>query len=112
MAALTIVRVLYGSALLLAPDSLIGEQAGRSERAFARILGARHLVQAALAGPRPTPRLLRVGAAIDAIHAATMIALTVWKPRHCALASANALAAASFAGAGIFAAKQRDRLNG
>ncbi len=111
MAPLSIVRVLYGSALLLAPDSLIGERAGRSERAFARILGARHLVQAALAGPCSTPRLLRVGVAIDATHAATMIALAVWKPRLRALASANALAAASFAGAGIFEAKRRDGLD-
>jgi hypothetical protein len=39
----------------------------------ARILGARQPLQALFTARRPTRRVLEVGAAVDALHAATMV---------------------------------------
>jgi hypothetical protein len=39
-----------------------------------RVLGARQLLQAAITARRPTRRALELGAAVDAVHAATMMA--------------------------------------
>jgi hypothetical protein len=43
--------------------------------AVGRLLGARHLLQAAICGAVPTRWLIRAGAAADLVHAASMLAL-------------------------------------
>lgn len=72
-------RAGYGLALLCAPGLLIGAATGHaaSSRAkgVARLLGARHLAQAALCGAFPARGLLAAGAAADGLHAASMLAL-------------------------------------
>jgi hypothetical protein len=89
----TLVRAGYGVALVVAPQALIqltgdpgtGQPAGASwarpgRRAcgVARVLGARHLIQAgltsvALRAVEPDPSLpLGLGAAVDVLHATTM----------------------------------------
>ena len=108
-ASLGAVRACYGAALLLAPGPLIrictGYPADSRVRLTARVLGARHLIQAALtagAGPSSGAGGLAAGAAVDLMHAASMAGLAaVSRPLRCtALTDAvleTALAAAGLA---------------
>jgi hypothetical protein len=93
---ITLVRAGYGVALVVAPQALIrltgdpgtGQPAGASRArpgrracGVARVLGARHLIQAgltavALRAAEPDPSLpLGLGAAVDVLHATTMVGL-------------------------------------
>jgi hypothetical protein len=93
---ITLVRAGYGVALVVAPQVLIqltgdpgtGQPAGVSRArpggracGVARVLGARHLIQAgltavALRAAEPDPSLpLGLGAAVDVLHATTMVGL-------------------------------------
>ncbi len=92
--------------LISAPGLLLRELAharvDRAALAFARVLGARQLLEALLiAGPRADCRRLRIGAAVDAVHAVTAIVLAVTRPRHRRLALANAVVAAALAAEGL-----------
>jgi len=74
---IAIVRAAYGVALVTSPRAMLTISGGRSAAddgavAVARILGARHLLQALVQRRGAFPRL---GALIDAIHAASMFAL-------------------------------------
>jgi hypothetical protein len=62
----------------------------------ARVLGARHLVQAAVLTTHPRPGWRLAGAAVDGVHAASMVALARWseRPLHRRLAARNARTAA------------------
>jgi hypothetical protein len=91
---ITLVRAGYGVALVVAPRALIqltgdpgtgqpagASRAGRRACGVARVLGVRHLVQAgltavALRAAEPDPSLpLGLGAAVDVLHATTMVGL-------------------------------------
>ena len=102
--ALIVVRAAAGAALLLAPDATLTMLAGASpdERArwFARVLGTRHLLQAILLWRVPTTPAVRLGAAVDAVHAAASLGL-LRDPRHRRLAQVNCLTACGFAIAGL-----------
>jgi hypothetical protein len=94
---LTLARAGYGVALLCAPQALIrltgdpatGQPAQASRArpsgracAVARVLGVRHLVQAgltaaALQAQPGSPYPLAAGAAVDALHATTMVGLAL-----------------------------------
>jgi len=99
------VRVLWGSALLANPhavlDNLTGEQVDPVASAFARILGTRHLVQAAFAFRRHSRRSIIAGAAIDAMHATSMAVLAVKSPDQRRLAVTGTATATAFAAAGL-----------
>lgn len=95
--AVTLVRAGYGVALVCAPQALIrltgdpvtGQPVGASRArpsrracGVARVLGVRHLVQAGLTGvalrAEPgSPVPLGLGAAVDVLHASTMVALAL-----------------------------------
>jgi|SRR5450755_2221414 hypothetical protein len=95
--AITLVRAGYGVALLCAPGALIkmtgdpvtgqprgASRARPSRRAcgVARVLGVRHLVQAgltaaALQAQPGSPYPLAGGAAVDVLHATTMVGLAL-----------------------------------
>jgi hypothetical protein len=62
----------------------------RSRRLAARVLGARHLVEAVMVGARPTRRRVLVCAAIDAVHAVTLVAVGVLRRDRQAWVSAAA----------------------
>jgi hypothetical protein len=106
-------RVAYGSVLLLAPHVIAGalphEQVDGRVVAFARLLGARHLLEAAIIGRRNRPAWILAGSAVDATHAATMIGLAVARPNRRPLALANAIAAGAIAVAGAAQALDRSR---
>ena len=119
--AVTLARAGYGVALLAAPQALIrltgdpvtgqpagAERARPSRRAcgVARVLGARHLVQAGLtaaalrAEPGRSYYALAGGAAVDVLHATTMVGLALVDrgARRVALADAGAELALATAG--------------
>ena len=107
MRVVTAARWLYGSILLLAPAALPPLTDGRTdryERRLARLLGARHLLQAALTGPNPSICRLYVGALVDAGHAATMLTLAKRKPGQRLLFAKSGLVATTLAAAQIGAA--------
>jgi hypothetical protein len=90
-----VVRALWGAGCLVAP-AVVGRAMGldsgdRRARLLLRVLGARDLGQAALAATAPPPALLRLGAGVDALHAASMVALAAVAPdyRRPALTSAT-----------------------
>jgi hypothetical protein len=98
--AVPVLHALVGGALLLAPGRLlrgVGDPASRRSRLVAQVLGARHLGQAALlagSGGRIAPRL---GAAVDGLHGASMIALGLAVRRHRRAAMASGAVAAALA---------------
>ncbi|MEV0393568.1 hypothetical protein [Polymorphospora rubra] len=70
-------RVGWGGTLLLAPRAVL-RRFGRSSGlavATLRILGARHLVQAAVLARHPVPAVFGLGAGVDGVHALTTAAL-------------------------------------
>lgn len=77
-------RAAYGAALLAVPGLLLGIVTGtpatRRDREVARVLGARHLLQAAVT-LMASDRMVVPGAAVDSLHAASMAALAVADPR-------------------------------
>lgn len=99
-------RIAYGTSLMIAPDALLRQEADDRVRTIARILGARHLLQAALVPPGSRPRRLYLGAVVDGSHAATMAACALVSPTHRRLARRNALTALGFTAAGLIAARR------
>lgn len=88
------VRALFGAALLLSSATVLHELPHRRidgrARAFARLLGIRHLLQAAVADRHPTRGWVLAGAMVDGTHAASMIMLARWRPDRRRLALTNA----------------------
>ncbi len=72
-------RAAWGGALLVAPrvvlDRVHHVHTDGKTLVAARILGARHLTQAALSGVNPSPGALATGVWVDAAHAVTALAL-------------------------------------
>jgi hypothetical protein len=81
---LQLARASYGAALLLAPEPVIRLATGRrpSPRTcqVARLLGVRHLAQAALTAAVPGPATFILGASVDTVHAASMLVLASVSP--------------------------------
>jgi NAD(P)-dependent dehydrogenase (short-subunit alcohol dehydrogenase family) len=98
--ALPALHALVGSALLLAPGRLlrrVGDPADRRARLLARVLGARHLGQAAALGAAGGGVAARLGAAVDGLHGTSMVALALAARRHRGAAMAAAAAAGALA---------------
>jgi hypothetical protein len=111
--ALTTTRASYGVALVLAPGPVIllatGRLPGRRARRVACLLGARHLLQAALTAAAPLPGVFAAGAAVDALHATSMLMLAAVDRSARPAALTDALFESLFAGAGFFASPGRRR---
>lgn len=111
---LRVARAVYGGGLLLAPVQLLCALArmplDRPTVNVARVLGARHLAQAALTR-RGTAVELGLGAAVDAAHAGSMAAMARWSSRraHRVLAARDARTAALLAVLGAAASTTRRR---
>ena len=77
--AFSLTRACYGAVLLCAPGAVIGRCTGQPAspraRTVARVLGSRHVIQAAVTAGAPNALVLRVGAQVDVAHAASMFAL-------------------------------------
>ena len=102
---LQLARASYGVALVMAPGLVTylatGRFPSRRGRRVAQVLGARHLLQAAVTAFVPVPDVFALGAGADAAHAASMVVLAAADraARHAALT--DALAEAVFAAAGF-----------
>jgi hypothetical protein len=107
LTAAVLLRGAYGAALCCAPGSVLTLAGGRSAaasprtRAVARVLGARHLAQALVSAARPSPAVLILGAAVDVLHSASMLALAaVDRPRR-RLGLTDSVIAGAFAAGGF-----------
>ncbi len=109
MSPLTVIRCAWGAVLLIAPGAVLRavphQRIDRPVRVFTRVLGVRHLAQAAIVGPRPTRGWILTGAAVDAAHASTMVALALLAPDRRRLAATNVATASAFAAAGLYQAR-------
>ena len=94
-------RAGYGTALLCAPGPMIGVVTGqppsRRARQVARILGVRHLAQAAITAFNPGPEVVALGVVVDLLHAASMFAFAAVVPDLRDAELADALAATALA---------------
>ena len=75
-----VVRAAWGAACLLAPRrvaALAGDAPDHRALVVTRVLGGRHLVQAAFTLRAPGPAVLAAGAWVDTVHAATAVVLAV-----------------------------------
>lgn len=102
--AVAVVRGLVGAVLLVRPTVPLAVPSGpadRSARVVARLLGARHLVQAVV--ETTTPQLLTPGrsAFVDVTHAASMLGWALLDRPHRPTAMLNAGTAAAFAAAEV-----------
>jgi hypothetical protein len=106
-ALLQVTRASYGVALVMAPGLVIrlatGGVPGRRARRVAQLLGARHLVQAALTAVAPWPAVFALGAEVDAAHAVSMLMLAAADDDVRRTALTDALAESAFAAAGLCA---------
>ncbi len=96
--------------LLVAPEVVLRDlphqRVDRGARVFARVLGARHLIQAAITSREDTRGWVLAGAAVDATHAATMAALAALRPDRRKLALTNVATATALAAAGVADARR------
>ncbi len=110
MTPLATVRAGVGVMYLLAPawiPGLLGVTLDRRARLVVQILGGRHLVQAVVVSTAPVRRWpLVLGSGVDALHAASMVALAAVDCRRRRIATADAALAATLAAAGWRAAHQ------
>jgi hypothetical protein len=87
LSALTGLRIGWGAALIAAPRPLlrglacVNDPADRVAVAVLRVLGARHVAQAAFEVLAPQPVVRYLGAAVDGLHALTAVGLAVLDPR-------------------------------
>jgi hypothetical protein len=98
------IRAGWGAALLISPDHIVGTVHGLhvdpKSRAVARILGARHLVQAALSGVRPSAEVLAMGVWVDVVHALSALGLALVDRHRARAGLTDAVVAALWAAAG------------
>jgi hypothetical protein len=104
------VRAGWGLVLLTAPgpflrlDGTAGDDPGA--RLVCRVLGARHLAQAAVEWWRKEPEVAPVplGAVVDGLHAASMVGWAALGHRHRRFALLETLTASTFAAADLWSA--------
>lgn len=111
--ALSAIRFTYGMVEATVPDVMSRRVAGRPldrhERLAARVLGARHTLQAGAATVLASPTGYRLGAGVDALHALSMVGLAVVDRRRRRLALAETATASAMALAGLYAARRADQ---
>lgn len=100
-----VVRAAWGAALLIGPGTMLKRmhrvQADSRTIAVARLLGGRHLTQAALSGIRPTPAVLALGVWADTAHASTALAFAAADRARARAAIIDAAIAFAWAAAGF-----------
>lgn len=103
------IRTGYGTILFVWPRVatrlVASERVSLAGRTVVRVLGLREAGQALVCAPRPTADVLRLGAGVDVLHAATMLALatrgTKWRrPALISMAVAASFAAIALSEAG------------
>jgi hypothetical protein len=103
---ISVARALLALGLLVRPDRIatLASFGGRLPAAWLiRLLGGRLLAQSGLELARASGPVVRFGAAVDALHAASMVAIALRRPRYRQVALASAAVAAASAVAGLTA---------
>lgn len=112
MSTVNAVRAGYGLARLIRPQPLTDQlpEDNRVAQAYTvdRLLGTRDLAQAAVSQAAPTAQVLLFGAAVDLLHAASMLTLAAVSRQRQRAALREAVAALGFAVAGVLAARRAD----
>jgi hypothetical protein len=85
---------------------VLGESMGSGARMAAGVLGARQFVQALVSGAQPSRSVLALGAELDTLHAASMVAVSVLDRRLRRAAGVDALVATLLAVVGMCAARR------
>lgn len=97
-------RAACGVALLLAPERILAWAGGApvppAAVTVARVLGARHLVQAGVTAFAPAGPIVGLGAVVDVMHASSDAALAAVAPRWRRAALIDACLAVGLAAAG------------
>ncbi len=99
-------RAAWGITLLWCPGGLLraaGQPASHTDRVVVRVLGGRHLIQAAVTAIRPEPAVQAAGGVADLLHAASGL-LACSLPHWRRAAALDALGATVFAAASFRAA--------
>jgi hypothetical protein len=111
--ALQAARASYGVALVMAPGLVTylatGHFPSRRARRVAQVLGARHLIQAAVTALVPVPEVFALGAGVDALHATSMVALAAADRASRPAALTDAMAETGFAAAGFSCGRDAGR---
>lgn len=101
-------RLAWGGLLAGAPGLVLGTLTGgpptEPQKRVLRLLGAGHLLQGALDLARPTPTVLRSGAAVDLLHAATCAGVVVLLPEWRWVAALDGTGVVGFAVGGLLRA--------
>ncbi|MBE7189140.1 MAG: hypothetical protein INR67_12710 [Jatrophihabitans endophyticus] len=102
--AIEVGRGLWGAALLVAPRTVLENvhhlEVDHKSLVIARILGARHITQAALSGIRPSPEVLAMGVWVDVVHALSAVGLAAADRSRARAGLTDAAVASVWAGAG------------
>ncbi len=104
-----VARIAWGGLLAGAPGLVLRTLTGRtpvpSQARVLRVLGTRHLLQGAADLARPAPGLLRAGAAVDLLHAATCAGAAGFAPAWRRVALVDGTGAVAFAAGGLARAR-------
>ncbi len=107
---LATLRAGYGAVQLAVPGYSAEQQLGGpldpATLRVVRVLGARQMVQAGLALAFPAEPGLGLGVGVDALHALSMVPVAAAAPRWRRPALVSGLMAATFAVAGVLAARR------
>ncbi len=99
-------RAVWGMALVVFPDrvgSALGVPITGELRTAARVLGGRDVAQAAVTMTHPTAATVRLGVAVDLLHAASVLAEAVRSPQRRRASLTSGSVALGFAAAGVWA---------
>lgn len=106
---LALARAGWGALLVVTPSVPLRILTGGSEptggRALLRVLGARHVLQAAATMAAPTGWTLRLGAVADALHCASALAFATFDDRESRAALLDAAIAGAWAATSLKAAQ-------
>lgn len=109
MLLVPVTRLAWGGLLTGAPGLVLGTLTGGPptgpQKLVLRVLGAGHLVQGTLDLVRPTPRVLRSGATVDLVHAATCVGVVALLPEWRWVAALDGTGAVGFAAGGLLRAR-------
>lgn len=101
--ALPLIRFAYGATLLVAPGALIkltcARPADARARLVARVLGARHCLQAVVVGRARAPIVHELAVAVDLLHALSMEGTAVFDHKNRRAEVIDGCVATAFAGA-------------
>jgi hypothetical protein len=89
--------------------NLFHERIDRPARALARILGTRHLAQAAIMARHHTHKWILAGAAVDATHATTIAVVVAVRPDRWKLTLTNVASPTMLAASGVYEARRAGR---